>query len=125
MNYEGVKMYEYELHVIVLEKLEVYEKLLSALNDAGIANATIFSSTSMEPSLSKHEDSHIIAALRAFMAADRIESKTLFFLAEKDKYKTVHSVLENIVGNLNKRNTAIYFTAPISNIDGIYCDISE
>ena len=74
-----------ELLVLVLYKTEVYNKLLYALNDAGIHGATTVSSSGMAHALADAEDSHIIAAFRAFAASDRRESKTIFMVIEKAK----------------------------------------
>ncbi|MFR5865976.1 MAG: hypothetical protein ACLUFV_13020 [Acutalibacteraceae bacterium] len=73
---------ELELLVLVLYKTEVYNKLLYALNDAGIHGATTVSSSGMAHALADAEDSHIIAAFRAFAASDR-RSKTIFMVIEK------------------------------------------
>ena len=69
-------MEEMLLYVIVLERADLHEKLLAELSNAGITNSTSINSVSMESTLASREDSHIIAALRAFMTADRVESKT-------------------------------------------------
>lgn len=118
-------MNDFELYFIILEKVELLEKLLSGLNDSGICNATIFPSSSMSSSMSKHEDSHIIAAFRAFMASDRAESRTILFMDSKNKYNTVRDILKAVLGDINKPNTAMLFTVPVSNADGVYntCDV--
>ena len=58
-----------ELCVLVLYRTELYNKLIYALNDAGIRGATTVSSSGMMSALADSEDSHIIAAFRAFMAS--------------------------------------------------------
>ncbi|MEG1743167.1 MAG: hypothetical protein RR246_03270 [Clostridia bacterium] len=109
-----------EFYVIVLEKTEFYEKIISALNNAGISGATTITSVSMETSLSTREDSHIIAALRAFMTVDRIESKTIFGVCAKEQVIAIRDAVVSVVGDINNSNTAMIVSLPISFVDGIY-----
>ena len=101
-----------ELLVLVLYKTEVYNKLLYALNDAGIHGATTVSSSGMAHALADAEDSHIIAAFRAFAASDRRESKTIFMVIEKAKREKV--------GDLAQPDTGILFALPVTFADGLY-----
>ena len=65
-----------ELCVLVLYRTELYNKLIYALNDAGIRGATTVSSSGMMSALADSEDSHIIAAFRAFMASEKRTSSS-------------------------------------------------
>ena len=107
-----------ELLVLVLYKTEVYNKLLYALNDAGIHGATTVSSSGMAHALADAEDSHIIAAFRAFAASDRRESKTIFMVIEKAK--RVRRVVREKVGDLAQPDTGILFALPVTFADGLY-----
>ena len=110
-----------ELLVLVLYKTEVYNKLLYALNnDAGIHGATTVSSSGMAHALADAEDSHIIAAFRAFAASDRRESKTIFMVIEKAKRERVRRVVREKVGDLAQPDTGILFALPVTFADGLY-----
>ena len=113
-------MEEMYFYVIVLERDDLHEKLLSELSNAGISNSTSINSVSMESSLASKEDSHIIAALRAFMTADRVESKTVFGVCAKDKLKAVHGALTKVAGNLNETGAATIAAFPVTFADGFY-----
>ncbi len=113
-------MEELYFYVIVLERDDLHEKLLSELSNIGITNSTTVHSVSMESSLASREDSHIIAALRAFMTADRVESKTVFGICEKDKIKAIHGALVKVAGNLNETGAATIAAIPVAFADGIY-----
>ena len=113
-------MEEMLLYVIVLERADLHEKLRAELSNAGITNSTSINSVSMESTLASREDSHIIAALRAFMTADRVESKTVFGVCEKDKLKTVHNALTKVAGNLNEKGAASIVAVPVAFADGFY-----
>ncbi len=108
------------MYVIVLERDNLYEKLLSALSNAGFSNSTTVNSVSMESSLASREDSHIIAALRAFMTADRVESKTVFGVCAKEKVKAVHKALTEVAGDLNETGAASIVAFPVPFSDGFY-----
>ena len=110
-----------ELCVLVLYRTELYNKLIYALNDAGIRGATTVSSSGMMSALADSEDSHIIAAFRAFMASDRRESKTVFMVIEKDNLERVRKVVRETVGDLSAPNTGILFTVPVTFADG-FCE---
>ena len=103
-------MEEMLLYVIVLERADLHEKLLAELSNAGITNSTSINSVSMESTL----------ALRAFMTADRVESKTVFGVCEKDKLKTVHNALTKVAGNLNEKGAASIVAVPVAFADGFY-----
>lgn len=113
-------MDSYEFYIIVLEKTEAHEKLISALNNRGIKGATSVTSNSMESSLATQEDSHIISALRAFMTADRVESKTIFGVCIKEKVTDISAALNEVLGDINRPNTAMFVSLPISSVDGIF-----
>ncbi len=113
-------MDELYFYVIVLERADLHEKLIKELSNAGISNTTTVNSVSMESSLATREDSHIIASLRAFMTADRVESKTLFGVCQKEKVKTVHEALKRVAGDLNETGAASIVAFPVPYSDGFY-----
>ena len=92
----------------------------TALNDAGIHGATTVSSSGMAHALADAEDSHIIAAFRAFAASDRRESKTIFMVIEKAKRERVRRVVREKVGDLAQPDTGILFALPVTFADGLY-----
>ena len=105
-----------ELLVLVLYKTEVYNKLLYALNDA----AALEEAASQIDALADAEDSHIIAAFRAFAASDRRESKTIFMVIDKSMRERVRRVIREKVGDLAQPDTGILFALPVTFADGLY-----
>ena len=74
----------------------------------------------MAHALADAEDSHIIAAFRAFAASDRRESKTIFMVIEKAKRERVRRVVREKVGDLAQPDTGILFALPVTFADGLY-----
>lgn len=109
---------EKSLVFIVLNKVEVFEKLFVEMNDAGF-RGTAINSSGMAQELAKHEDSYIISSFRAFMTAGKTENKTIFTVVPTEKIDTLHKVVTNVVGDLSKPNTAIIISTPVNFCYGI------
>ena len=103
---------------IVLNKVELFEKLVAALNDEGI-HGTSINTVGLAQELAKNEDSHIIAAFRAFMTAGRTENKTIFTVLPTEKIPTLRKIVGEIVGDLSKPNTGVIFAVPVTYFDGL------
>ena len=104
---------------IVLNKVEVLDRLLNELNDAGIKGATVIHSTGMGHMLTSMEDSHIISAMRAFLQSSGEENRTIFAVLPADRIATAREVLTRVVGDLSQPNTAIMFGMPTVFNEGI------
>ena len=109
---------ERRLVFIVLNKVEKFEKLVIALNDAGF-HGTSINTVGLAQELAKNEDSHIIASLRAFMTAGRTENKTIFTVIPSSRLCDLKKVVQNVIGDINDPNTGIMFSVPVDFAEGL------
>ena len=112
-------MTEYELLVLVLNKINVVDDLLIELNDAGIHGATVINSTGMAHALASREDSLAISSFRAFFGHDREENRTVFIVLPKEMIPAARNVIRHAVGDLSRPDTGILFTMPLDFVEGI------
>lgn len=109
-----------QLLLLVLNKVEVLEPLLKELANAKISGATILNSTGMLRELSKNaEDFPIVGTLRFYFNPERNESKTIFLALEEGKIECAKTIIREVVGDLSKPDTAVMFTLPILNVEGV------
>ncbi len=108
-----------QLMLMVLNQVELLDPLLEALMEEGIRGATILNSTGMARELSKNEDYPFFGSLRMLLDPDRKESKTLFMALEEEQVSVVKKVVHSVVGDLNQPDTAVLFTLPILDVEGI------
>ena len=107
-----------ELLLLVLNKIEVLDKLLQSLNQAGIKGATVIHSTGMAHAISK-EDDVIFSSLRKMFTPDREENRTIFMVLDASKLQTAKEVIYSVVGDLSQPNTGILVALPLSYVDGV------
>lgn len=116
---EGIFMQgQTELLLLVLNKIEVLDKLLQSLNQAGIKGATVIHSTGMAHAISK-EDDVIFSSLRKMFTPDREENRTIFMVLDASKLQTAKEVIYSVVGDLSQPNTGILVALPLSYVDGV------
>lgn len=109
---------EKSLVFIVLAKVELFDKLFVAMNDAGFGGTAIHT-IGMAQELAHYEDSHIISAFRAFMTEGRTENRTIFTVIPTEKMSTLSDVVTSVVGDMNKPNTCVMFATPVNFCAGI------
>lgn len=108
-----------ELIVIVLNKTDVLNELLSKLVDKNIKGATVIDSGGM---------GHIMAhnfpmfAMFAELEDERENnSKTIFIVSNDTKDRqTISQTVEEVCGDLQRPDTAIIFGLPVSFAQGIH-----
>jgi len=115
---ERKKEMEKKLVIIVINKIELFDKLVITMNDAGFGGTAI-NSSGLAQELAKKEDSHIIAALRAFMVAGRTENKTIFTVVPESKIPELRDILVSIIGDLSEPNSGIIFSVPVDFSEGL------
>lgn len=108
-----------KLMVIVLNKLDVLNFLLEDLSEAGITGATIINSTGMAKILANDDNSFIGASLRALFETDRDDNRTILAVIRDEQLQTVRKVIHDVIGDLSKPNTGIFFTVPIDFVEGL------
>lgn len=111
-------MHEKSLLIVVLNRVELLDKMLSALNDAGIRGATVLNSIGMAHELAGLEDSYVIGSLRAMFASDHRENRTIFMVVDSNEITSVTQVIDNVI-DLQKPDSGILFAVPVLFAAGI------
>ncbi len=109
-----------QLVVIVLNKTECLERVLSAFEENGITGATILDSKGMASELTEHEDFPIVASLRLMLNPAHRENKTIFMLTEDEKVMQISRIVSAINGGFDQPDTGILFTVPIGYAEGLH-----
>ncbi|MGI5984445.1 MAG: hypothetical protein GXY01_08245 [Clostridiales bacterium] len=109
-----------KLMIIVLNKVEMLEALLETMTARGLRGATILNSTGMLRVLTQSEDLPLFGSLRYLIDSDdREDSKTIFVVLREEQVNLAKQTVRDIVGDLSKPNTAILFTLPIEDVEGV------
>jgi len=108
-----------KLMVIVLNKVEMLEALLETMTARGLRGATILNSTGMLKVLTGSEDLPLFGSLRYLIDSDREENKTILIVLREEQVAVAKETVHDIVGDLSKPNTAILFTLPVEDVEGI------
>lgn len=111
-----------ELMIIVLNKTDRLDTFLETLLERRICGATIIDSIGMVRELSKKsEDYPIFGTLNFLVDTGRQQSKTIFIALSKAQVDEVKQILRDVIGDMDKPDTAIVITVPISSTEGIIC----
>lgn len=109
-----------QLLVLVLNKVEVLEDLMTQMASGGISGATILSSTGMATALMHSEEEvPMFGILRKVFNPDRVESKTIFTVLKDEQIDTAKEIINRVTGGLENPNTGILFTLPINSVEGL------
>ena len=73
----------------------------------------------MARALIGHGESPLISSLRLLLDPSREENRTIFTLVKDEQVPVVKQVLETVVGDLQAPDTAILFTIPVEDIEGV------
>ncbi|MBP3700531.1 MAG: hypothetical protein J6I64_01440 [Lachnospiraceae bacterium] len=112
-------MKEKSMLIIVLNRVELLDKMLSALNDHGIKGATILHSVGMAHELGvMQEDTYFIGSLRSLLGASRKESRTIFMVIDNDRIIDATQVVDEVI-DLQQPDTGILFAIPVLFAAGI------
>ncbi|MDD3429695.1 MAG: hypothetical protein PHG02_06800 [Oscillospiraceae bacterium] len=108
-----------KLLVLILNKIEVLEPLMEQFQDNDIHGATILNSTGMARALSHYADDNFLTGLRSLLDPDREENRTIFTVLKEEQVAAAVAVIEKVVGDLSKPDTAIVFTLPVDFVKGV------
>jgi len=111
-------MEEKALLVVVLNKIELLDRLLSALNDAHIQGATVLNSIGMAQELASMEDSYVIGSLRAMFTSRHTENRTIFMVIDSDRVTDATQVIDDVI-DFQEPDTGILFALPVMFAAGI------
>lgn len=108
-----------KLLVMVLNKVELLDKLLITLSNEDIRGATIISTTGMASELANSEDTNILGSLRMLLGQSRSDNRTIFIVLPDEKVQRTLDIIHKIVGDLSEPQTGILFTVPLDYTEGI------
>lgn len=108
-----------KLVVIVLNKLDCLDKLLTAFGKNSIPGATILSSRGMAQTLEAHDELRFIGSLRMLMNANYKENRTILMAVPDEKVNTVVELVNKATGGLDQPDSGILFTLPIDRVEGM------
>ena len=108
-----------KLLVIVLNKTECLERLLTAFGNNQIPGATIIDSKGMAQELEQFSDMDFMFSLRMLINPAHRENKTIFMAVPEELVPKVSKIVNEVTGGLDKPDTGILFTVPIDYIEGI------
>jgi hypothetical protein len=104
---------------IVLNKIECIEEMLEQLGENKITGATLLESKGMAHQLSEVSDLSFMVSLRMLLDPGHKESRTIFMVAEDDKVPVISKIVNDVTGGLDKPDTGILFTVPVSYAEGL------
>ena len=108
-----------KLVVIVLNKLDCLDKLLTAFCKNSLPGATILSSRGMAQTLEAHDELRFIGSLRMLMNANYKENRTILMAVPDEKVDTVVELVDKATGGLDQPDSGILFTLPIDRVEGM------
>ena len=108
-----------KLLIIVLNKTECLERLLTAFGNNQIPGATIIDSRGMAQELEDFDDLDFMFSLRMLISPAHRENKTIFMVVSEDLVPKVSRIVNEVTGGLDQPDTGILFTVPIDHIEGL------
>lgn len=106
-----------KLIVIILNRVELLEDLLSAFLEIGVSGATVIDGTGMGQILTSQIP--IFAGLRDAFPGTNPVNKTILIVAREKQIKDIRIVLEDICGDFNTPGKGIYFSIPLDFVEGL------
>ena len=108
-----------KLLIIVLNKTECLERLLTSFGKNQIPGATIIDSKGMAQELNQFDDLEFRLSLRMLITPAHDENKTIFMVVPNVMVEKVSRIVNEVTGGLDKPDTGILFTVPIDHIEGL------
>ena len=112
-----------QVATIVLNKTECLEELLKRFGEARLNGATILDSRGMAMELADHDELRFIGSLRMLMEPKHNENKTILMVIADDQVALVSRILNEVTGGLDKPDTGILFTTPVSYMEGLVHEV--
>ena len=108
-----------KLLIIVLNKIECLERLLTAFGENRIPGATILDSKGMAQELEQFDDLRFRMSLRLLINPAHRENKTIFLVVPEELVPKISRIVNDVTGGLGKPDTGILFTVPIDYLEGM------
>jgi hypothetical protein len=107
-----------ELLVIVLNQTEFLTEILRGFVDAGIKGATVIDSAGMGHIVADHFP--FFASFADLGGSQENHSKTIFTVVNScDEKDNAVNVVEEVLGDISKPDTAFMFSLPVNFVKGI------
>lgn len=106
-----------QLLVLILNKKECLEELLDALIDAGVKGATVIESTGMARIVGEDTRS-LFGSIRMLVDPDLESNRTVLMAVDENLVDKVRFTVNELLGGLDKPDTAVLFGLPITFFDG-------
>lgn len=111
-----------KLLTLILKKTNLVSELNEELKNIGIHHGTIIDAKSMTNGLSPWSDDSIIIGgmlRRSKNFEYNEECKIMMFLLKDEQIAPCREVIENVIGDITKPETAILYTMPIDFAEGL------
>ncbi len=110
-----------KLLVLILNKVELLDELLEELARSHIGGATILQSRGMAQELFHNslEDSSFLGSLRLLLDPDREQNLTVLTVVREEQVPVAVEIIERVVGDLDRPDTAVVFTVPVDFTKGM------
>lgn len=108
-----------KLLIIVLNKTECLERLLTSFGANHIPGATILDSKGMAQELEAFDDLDFMLSLRMLINPTHKENKTIFMVVPGELVPKISRIVNEVTGGLGKPDTGILFTVPIDYLEGL------
>lgn len=108
-----------KLLIIVLNKIECLERLITSFGNNQIPGATIIDSRGMAQELEQFSDMDFMFSLRMLINPAHKENKTIFMAVPDELVPKISHIVNEVTGGLDQPDTGILFTVPIDHIEGL------
>ena len=105
-----------ELLVLILNKVELLDDLLSYFVEAGVSGATVIDSVGMGRIIATMP---IFAGFRDLMVGNRPNNKTIMAVVDSEMVPALEDGIGKVLGDISEPGTGLLFTLPISNVKGL------
>ncbi|MBP3270694.1 MAG: hypothetical protein J6M17_00520 [Ruminococcus sp.] len=107
---------------LVIKQLELTDRIMSSLAEAGIHGATAVESAGMAKSITRmNQNVAMVNLLRGILSGEdeSHKSKTIFIIVKDEQVEDVKKAITDVTGDLSKPNAGIMFGIPVSFTEGI------
>ena len=110
-----------QLLIVILKKMEYINELIRELAKHGVKGGTILDGTGMAESLvNMEEDLPMFGMLRRVLSDEvREKSHVMLFVLKDEQVIESREIIKKVIGDLNKPNTGIMFSVPITYVEGL------
>ena len=107
---------------LVIKQVELVDRIMEALAEAGIRGGTAIDSAGMARSITNlNKNVAMVQVLRGILNGedDSHKSKTIFVVVRDEQVEAVKDAIHSVTGDLSKPNAGVMFGLPVSFVEGI------